>query len=58
MVRIVFFLFFTLVWMQAAQLDDKIASFIGDKEYQIQKNLIHILFKDEQQTKFIICNKK
>lgn len=49
MVRIVFFLFFTLAWIQAAQLDDKIASFIGKKEYQVQKNLIRILFKDEQQ---------
>lgn len=44
-----FFAFFALSWAQAIQLDDKIASFIGEKEYKVQKNLIRILFKNEQQ---------
>jgi hypothetical protein len=31
----------------ATPLEDKIESFIGEKEYKTQKNLIRILFKDE-----------
>ena len=47
MVRVVlvFSLFVTL--MQATLLEDKIESFIGEKEYKTQKNLIRILFKNE-----------
>jgi len=47
LVRIAFLLLFVLSWAQATQLNEKIASFIGEKEYKVQKNLIHILFKDE-----------
>lgn len=47
MVRIAFLLFFALSWVEATQLNEKIASFIGEKEYKVQKNLIRILFKDE-----------
>lgn len=52
MVRIAFLLLFTLSWMQATQIDEKIASFIGEKEYKIQRNLIRILFKDESKFLF------
>lgn len=47
MVRIAFLLFFVLSWVEATQLNEKISSFIGEKEYKVQKNLIRILFKDE-----------
>ena len=36
----------TVVW--ATSLEDKIESFIGVKEYKTQKNLIHVLFKEER----------
>ena len=33
--------------LSASALQEKIESFIGEKEYRIQKNLIKVLFKDE-----------
>ena len=56
MVRIAFLLFFALVVAQATPLDEKIESFIGEKEYKVQKNLIRILFKNESQ--FLYGNSK
>ncbi len=56
MVRIAFLLFFALVVAQATPLGEKIESFIGEKEYKVQKNLIRILFKNESQ--FLYGNSK
>ena len=47
MVRIVFFLSLVFAVLQATSLEDKIQSFVGQKQYKTQKNLIHIIFKDE-----------
>ena len=47
MVRIAFLFIFVLAFANATPLDEKIATFIGEKEYKVQKNLIRILFKNE-----------
>ncbi len=46
MVKIVLYLFLLTAFVHATPLEDKIESFIGEKEYKIQKNLIRILFKN------------
>lgn len=48
-----FFLIVTILTtlLSASALQDKIKSFIGDKEYKVQKNLIKVLFKNE--SKFV-----
>ena len=48
MVRVVVCLFLLVTSIFATILEDKIESFIGEKEYKIQKNLIRVLFKDEK----------
>ena len=47
MVRLVVLFIFVTTFLQATILEDKIESFIGEKVYKTQKNLIRILFKDE-----------
>ena len=47
MVRVVVWFLLLTTFVCATPLEDKIESFIGEKEYKIQKNLIRILFKDE-----------
>lgn len=47
MVRVVTVFLFLVSLSFATALEQKIQSFIGEKEYSIQKNLIRILFKDE-----------
>ena len=49
MVRVVIAFLFLTTFLSATLLEDKIESFIGEKEYKIQKNLIRILFKNESQ---------
>jgi len=56
LVRIAFLTIFVLSFTQATLLDEKIASFIGEREYKVQKNLIRILFKDE--SKYLYEDKK
>ena len=47
MVRIALCLLFVFSALQATLLEDKIESFVGQKQYKTQKNLIRILFKNE-----------
>jgi len=47
LVRLVVVFIFITTFLQATLLEDKIESFIGEKVYKTQKNLIRILFKDE-----------
>lgn len=47
MVRVVVSLFLLMTVAFSTTLKDKIESFIGEKEYRTQKNLIRILFKDK-----------
>jgi len=47
LVRIAFFLLLVFSALQATLLEDKIQSFVEQKQYKTQKNLIRILFKDE-----------
>ena len=48
MVRVVIVFLLLITFAQATLLEDKIESFIGEKEYKKQKNLIRILFKDKK----------
>ena len=47
MVRVVIWFLLLATFVCATTLEDKIESFIGEKEYKIQKNLIRILFKNK-----------
>ena len=47
MVRVVVWFLLLTTFVCATPLEDKIESFIGEKEYKVQKNLIRILFKKE-----------
>jgi len=47
LVRVVVSLFLLTTFVFATALEDKIESFVGEKEYKTQKNLIRILFKDK-----------
>lgn len=47
MVKIISLIFIFVTLLQASILQDKVESFIGKNEYEVQKNLILILFKSE-----------
>jgi len=47
LVKLFFVFYFFINALNATLLEEKIESFIGIKEYNIQKNLIHVLFKNE-----------
>lgn len=47
MVKIISFIFCFVTLIQASIVQDKVESFIGKNEYEVQKNLILILFKSE-----------
>jgi len=48
LVKLFFVFCFCINALNATPLTEKIESFIGIKEYKIQKNLIHVLFKNEK----------
>lgn len=47
MVRIFVFLSLFCIFLNAVTLEEKIESFVGNKNYNIQKNLINIIFKNK-----------
>lgn len=51
MIRYILFFTFTFNLLLASSVQDKIKSFIGDEQYQVQKNLVDIIFQDD--TKYL-----
>lgn len=55
MIRFFLILFFLVGFLQGSILKEKVSSIIGEQNYKIHENLIHLLFQDE--TKFILDDK-